>query len=160
MSIHGMSGAFCQVFETYSKKNDRLCSSVKNIRSGKDMGRYFKTKSARMKNIGSEMHEQSRELERISSEILEIARSLRRKKNMEDMYAPLKRISNEAHNEARLLDGVSNTTERVGAAYERTEKDIVLNGERGRQRFAIHNVVIWNHKLIADSFRAWRGIIR
>lgn len=109
------------------------------------MGGRFYVKPPRLRDASAEIHQYSRQVVQVSSEILDVARSLGGMSGMAGVCSALRRISEDARSEASLLAGISDAAVRVSAFYDKTENNILTNGEKSRQKFPVHKVAVWNN---------------
>lgn len=107
------------------------------------MGRRFGIRPPRLRSASDEMHGQAGQAGQISVEILETSRILKRMSGMEEACWLLGRVSEEVQQEADLTGRMSDAALRVSLAYDKTENEISIHGERGRQKFPVHRVAAW-----------------
>ena len=107
------------------------------------MGRRFGIKPSRLRSASDDMHGQSRQAAQVGYEILEISRILRGMSGMEEVCWLLGRISAEVGQEADLVGRMSDSALRISLAYDKTENEVSIHGERGRQKFPVHRITAW-----------------
>ncbi len=105
------------------------------------MGTRFDIKPARVREAHYEIDSYSKSVEQVGYEVLEISKRLRGMSGMDKVCIALRHISEDAHMEAASLAKVSAAAAQISALYDRTEDNITINGEKCRQRFAMHTVV-------------------
>lgn len=108
------------------------------------MGRRFDVKPPRLQNASYELHGYSKQTVQTGYEILEVSRRLRGMTGMDGVCAVLRQIADDAAVEAGLLKKLSDAAVRISGLYDRTENNITINGEKGRQKFPVHRIAVWN----------------